>query len=220
LAKRHWSTRIVGVKLFFENDSLPETEKPDSPMRYCEAVNRTMRISNPMLLDGESISCKAAKEILGLMDCRHCDIGECVRELVDAGRFTDESAVVKALSAIPRLGERPKSILLSTSGEDSDVYILCLRPEKFMKIVQAYQRIAGDELKLDVSGVAPVCGNCTVRPYVTNQICVSFGCNDSRQYGGIESDELVVGISRKMAGPIMASFLQMEEGRMRNDKQA
>jgi uncharacterized protein (DUF169 family) len=55
---------------------------------------------------------------------------------------------------------------------------------------------------------------------VTNQICVSFGCNDSRQYGGIESDELVVGISRKMAGPIMASFLQMEEGRMRNDKQA
>jgi uncharacterized protein (DUF169 family) len=89
-----------------------------------------------------------------------------------------------------------------------------------MKIVQAYQRIAGDELKLDVSGVAPVCGNCTVRPYVTNQICVSFGCNDSRQYGGIESDELVVGISRKMAGPIMASFLQMEEGRMRNDKQA
>jgi len=166
-----------------------------------------------MLLNDESISCNAAREILGLMDCKHCEIAECVRELVDAGRFVDEGAVVKALSNIPRLRRRPKSILLSTCGEDSDVYVLYLRPEGFMKIVQAYQRITGDELRLDVSGVVPVCGNCTVRPYVTNEICVSFGCNDSREYGGIESDELVVGIPRQMAMAIMASFLEMEKER-------
>jgi uncharacterized protein (DUF169 family) len=219
LAKNHWNAKIVGVKFYFEEDSLPEADKPSSSVRYCEAVNRTMRSSSQMLLNGESISCNAAKEILGLMDCKHCKIDECVRELVNADRFVDEGTVVKALSSIPRLGKRPKSVLLSTSGDVSDIYVLYLRPEGFMKIIQAYQRITGDELKLDVSGVVPVCGNCTVRPYVTNQICVSFGCNDSREYGGIESDELVVGIPRQTAMTIMDSFLEMEKGRMKNDKQ-
>jgi len=131
--------------------------------------------------------------------------------LVSAGRFVDESSVVKALSSIPRLERRSKSILLSVSEEDSDVYVLYIRPEGLMRIVQAVQRINGEEFTAKVSGVASVCGNCTVRPYVTNQVCISFGCNNSRTYGGVRCDELVVGIPREKARLIMNSFLEMEK---------
>lgn len=218
-AKRHWNAKVVGVKFCFDEDPLPEAALPGSQLRYCEAVGRTMSSSGQMLLNGESISCNAAREMLGLMDCMHCKIDECVKELVDAGRFVDEDAVVKALSSIPRLGKRPKAILLSAYDTVPDVYVLYLRPEEFMKIVQAYQRIHGDEMRIDVSGVAPVCGNCTVRPFVTNRICVSFGCNDSRKYGGIEGDELVVGIPRQMAESIMASFIEMERIQTQTEKE-
>jgi len=170
-----------------------------------------MESSGQTLLNGESISCNAAREMLGLADCKHCRIGECVKELVDAGRFMDELAVVKTMSLIPRLRKRLKSILLSTFEDTPEVYVLYLRPEGFMKVVQAYQRITEGELTLNVSGMTPVCGNCTVRPYVTNQVCVSFGCDDSRKYGGIGGEELVVGMPRHMAMTIMFSFLEMEK---------
>ena len=211
-AKKHWKARIIGAKFYFDEDPLPKVDLPDSPLRYCEAVSRIVESSSQTLLNGESISCNAGKEMLGLADCKHCKIGECVEELVDAGRFTSELAVVKVMSLIPRLEKRPKAILLSNLDEDvPDVYILFVCPEEFMKVVQAVQRITEDELKFNLSGMTPVCGNCTVRPYVTNQICISFGCNDSRKYGGIEGNELVVGIPREMAKTIMSSFLEMQK---------
>ena len=211
-AENHLKARTVGAKFYFGENPLPEVDLPDRPLRYCEAVIRTIESSGPMLLTGERISCNAGKEMLSLTDCKQCKIGECVRELVDAGRFLNELAVVKVMSLVPRLEKRPKAILLSTLGQDvPDVYILFIRPEEFMKVVQSVQRITEDELRFNLSGMTPVCGNCTVRPYVTNQICISFGCNDSRKYGGIEGNELVVGIPREMAHTIMSSFLEMQK---------
>lgn len=210
LARRYLNVEPVAVKFNFSENA--SADMPNEPLKYCEAVSRVMKTSKRMLLDCEHISCPAAKEILGFITCNQCKLGECVKELVEKGMFANEEHATKALTSIPKLKMKTQSIVLSTNEKMPDVYIFYLRPREFMKIVQAYQRVRGEELKLDLSGVMSVCGNCTVKPYLTNKVCVSFGCNDSREYGGIMDDRLVVGLPPKTAAVIMHSLMEMMNG--------
>ena len=211
LAKRYLSVEPVAVKFNFSEKN-ESADMPNEPLKYCEAVSRVMETSKSMLLDGEHISCPAAKEIFGFVACDQCKMGECVKELVEKGIFANEESAINALTSIPKLKTKTQSIVLSTDEKMPDVYIFYLLPREFMKIVQAYQRIMGEELKLDLSGVMSICGNCTVRPYLNNKVCVSFGCNDSREYGGLADDRLVVGLTPKMAAIIMQSLMEMTNG--------
>jgi uncharacterized protein (DUF169 family) len=44
-----------------------------------------------------------------------------------------------------------------------------------------------------------VCGNVAVKSYIDQKISISFGCPDSREYGGIERGELVIGLPHNIA---------------------
>ncbi|MDD2665741.1 MAG: DUF169 domain-containing protein [Methanocellales archaeon] len=217
LARRYLNVGPVAVKFNFSEKN-KSADIPSKPLKYCEAVSRVMKTSKSMLLDCDHISCPAAKEILGFMECNQCKMGECVKELVEKGMFANEERAIKALMSIPRPTRKPHSMSLSTNEMMPDVYIFYLLPREFMKIVQAYQRVTGEELKLDLSGVMSVCGNCTVRPYLTNKVCVSFGCNDSREYGGITDDRLIVGLTPKVAATIMHSLMEMMNGNSEESK--
>jgi uncharacterized protein (DUF169 family) len=206
---QHTGLIPVGVKFCFADDIGSDTHRPERPLKYCEAVNKVMTSFEDLLLKGEDISCPAAAEILGLAHCDRCPLGECLKELTVNGRFTDEQSALRALSSIPRLQAKPNSIILSANLVDPDVYIYYLRPKDFMKVVQNYQKSSGEELTTDISSVMPVCGNCTVRPYVTNRICISFGCPDSRKYGGITDDKLVVGVPSQKENFITRSISEM-----------
>jgi uncharacterized protein (DUF169 family) len=63
-----------------------------------------------------------------------------------------------------------------------------------MRFLNVYQRVFGEKLKVELSGFAAVCGNVAVKAYVDKKVSLSFGCEDSRQYGGISRDRLIVGI--------------------------
>jgi len=52
-------------------------------------------------------------------------------------------------------------------------------------------------LRVDISGIMSVCGNVTVRGYLGQSISISFGSSDSREYGGIEKEQLVVKVEPK-----------------------
>jgi len=57
----------------------------------------------------------------------------------------------------------------------------------------------------------PICGNCSAQPIVTNDVCISFGCDDSRTYGNIADNELVVGIPFSKVLMILESFTKMKQ---------
>ncbi len=168
-----------------------------------------MKTSREVLLNGENISCLAAREILGLTGCGKSHVDECLKELVREGRFTSKETALRALMGIPRMERKPRNILLSSRTISPDVYVFYLSPKHFMMMTQAYQRATGEELRLDVSSVMPVCGNCTVRPYVTDRICASFGCVESRTYGMITDDKFVVGMPVGNAASVTRSLIEM-----------
>jgi uncharacterized protein (DUF169 family) len=48
-----------------------------------------------------------------------------------------------------------------------------------------------------------VCGSVAVRAHLTGQMCMSFGCPDSRKFGAISRDRLVVGMPMELAGKLV-----------------
>lgn len=208
-SKRYLNSIPVRVKFNF--NSIKNENKPLEGLKYCEAVNKVLRTSKRMDLDSETISCPAAREIFGLASGEGSEMEECSKELIEKGMFKNGESAFKALSSVPRMDRKLKSITLSIDEVKPDVYLFYLRPKDFMKFVQAYQRVKDEELKLELSSVMPVCGNCTVRPYLAKKICITFGCNDSRDYGGITEDKFVVGVTQENIDAIFQSLLEMED---------
>jgi len=203
----------VGVKFYFHKEAGMIYETPDEPIRFCQAVDYVLKTSRNLSLKKDDVSCPAARMVLGFEDNKDILI-ECADKLVDAGRFKDEASAIQVLSDVPRIRGEICSVLLSSTGVLPDKYVLQSNPSVIMRVVQAYQRVYAQPLRFDVTGVMPVCGNCAVRPYVTNEICVSFGCDDSRKYGDIPDSNLVMGIPFLKAVSTLRSLTEMT----RNDE--
>jgi uncharacterized protein (DUF169 family) len=88
-----------------------------------------MRTSRDMLLNGENISCPAAKGTLGSTRIERCAVGECLKEFVKEGMFLSEEAAFRALMGIARMGRRPRYILISTHTTSPDAYVFHLSPK-------------------------------------------------------------------------------------------
>lgn len=75
-----------------------------------------------------------------------------------------------------------------------DVLVTYVRPEAAMRLVRAWETATGHSLHADISSIMAVCGNAVVKAYTSQSISISFGCPDSRQYGGIQPEEMVLAV--------------------------
>jgi uncharacterized protein (DUF169 family) len=207
----------VGVNFNFHDEEGINCERPDEPIRFCQAVDYVLKTSRSLLLKEGDVSCPAARIVLGFEDDGDILV-ECADKLVDAGRFRDEDTAIQVLTDVPIIRGDICSILLSSTGVLPDTYVFHSNPTVIMRVVHAYQRAYARPLRFDVTGVMPVCGNCAVRSYLTNEVCVSFGCDDSRKYGGIPDNELVMSIPLRKAPPILQSLSEMKEHETRLDR--
>jgi uncharacterized protein (DUF169 family) len=58
--------------------------------------------------------------------------------------------------------------------------------------------MTGCNLDTEISGIMFICGNVVVKSYIDQEISIFFGCPDSRKYGGIEKEQLVIGLLHKV----------------------
>jgi uncharacterized protein (DUF169 family) len=94
---------------------------------------------------------------------------------------------------------------VSVGGNDCpDVVVSYAQPESVMKLVRTWQELEGTDLGLEASSVMAVCGNVVARAYTTGRICLSFGCPDSREYGAIGRDRLVIGLPVPLIEPLFS----------------
>ncbi len=80
-----------------------------------------------------------------------------------------------------------------------------------MLVTQAYQKMCNYPINLTISSVVPVCGGCAAKPYISQQIAASFGCDDSREHGGINDDQFMMGIPYRMAEPLAKSLESLND---------
>lgn len=76
-----------------------------------------------------------------------------------------------------------------------------------MELLRVFQEDKGKNLSVNLSSVMSICGNIAVNTYLEEKISLSFGCEDSRKYGGISRGQLVVGIPYSELGVFVPELM-------------
>jgi uncharacterized protein (DUF169 family) len=193
--QRTFGSRWTGVKFFFGDPPKGGKYFPEET-RFCEAISQSWSSNN--LLGRGCINCMGANYVFGWEE----NIRDKVIENFHRKRDIALKEAASIVQGLPRMEGAPTAIGLN-GQENPDLLVACLQPQQFMRLLTVYQGVFGKKLKAELSGFAAVCGNVAVKAYVSKRISLSFGCQDSRQYGGISRDRLVVGIPYALAHKLL-----------------
>ena len=181
--------------IVFQRDSTPRENLAKRPMRLCEAIKES--ITRPMVLTQHLVSCPGARRSLGWATNEDDNIA---RKMVETTGIKPDIAR-KVITNTPRLNGEIAAVLIGTN-KSPDIVVSYAQPETVMRLVRMWQQVYGTELDLEASSVMAVCGSVAVRAYTTGRICLSFGCPDSREYGAIGMDRLVIGLPVGLIGDL------------------
>ena len=161
-------------------------------MRFCEAVHEAQKKNVSLSLN--NLCCDGARRCFGWL--RNSD-KELARRLSQKTNI-DQGVAYGLIENVPVLSKNIAGISLGAHIQ-GDVYISYASPESAMKLIRDWQKMTSQNLRVDISGFMSVCGNVAVKSYLGQCISLSFGCPDSREYGGIEEGQLVIGLPRNIA---------------------
>jgi len=182
--EHHFKIQGVGVKLAKKITRFYKEEYKEVKMvRFCEAV--CLARESPIILKKKNISCPGARFAFGVAE----ENPGMVKKGLMEERAMNGDAAEKLIKNIQRLSQVYKWIILG--DKDSQIYIFFFNPKKFMEFLILYQ-MAGEPLAITLSSIMTMCGDLAVRSFTSGKTTVSFGCQNSRQYGGIKDDELIV----------------------------
>ena len=191
-AEEETSGRWTGVT--FHHHRVPAGNRIRKDTRLCEAIARSF--FETMVLPVEHIRCLGARRSLGLT---HDDEELVLRISTEARMALDVAR--KAIEEVPRL-VRPAVALTLGKQDRPDVMIGYLQPGMVMNLIRRWQATYGAGPSVRLSSFMALCGNVAVAAHASRLPCLSFGCPDSRRYGGIEEGMLVVGIPACLAGTL------------------
>ena len=189
--QQNFGGRWTGIKFFF--DAPPDGEHFfTEDTRFCEAISRSW--SSNHFLTRESVNCPGANYVFRWED----HIEEKLIDNLHSEKNIPMDNAVSIVHGLPRMMAAPAAIGLNC-GETPDLLVAYVQPAQIMNLIYKYQKNFGKELTVALNSFASVCANVAVKTYLYKKICISFGCEDARMYGGISRDRLVVGIPYALA---------------------
>ncbi len=174
----------------------------NSSLLYCELIQKA-RYGESFLIRTQD--CKVGAYVLG-------ENGTSPENYYfEAERYKNMPAAKRAVSSLHRLEKRQDSIkIIPYTGGDFDILILFLKPERAMRLIQAYTFLRGDPVEIRTGGIASVCSDCTAYP-VQGKPGISLGCKGSRKHTGYSDEEVVVGIPFDIANEIEETLDKIPE---------
>lgn len=161
-------------------------------LRFCEAVSKAK--NEQIYLSVCHVCCDGAKRCFGWLKNNDVKLAQGLSKKTGM----EQDVAYELIRSVPVLNEKVSGISLGKDIE-GDVYISYASPESAMKLIRCWQKMTGRNLNTEISGIMSVCGNVAVKSFTKQKISLSFGCPDSREYGGIENGELVIGIPHNIA---------------------
>jgi uncharacterized protein (DUF169 family) len=191
--QRSFGSRWTGVTFYF--DELPTVnEHSIKDIRFCEAITKSF--VHPMLLRPEDLNCHGARYVFGWDETVKAEMVERFHHQEGFG----ESKAKKLVQNLPRINGALKGIGLNiNTRNDPDLLLSYLQPGQVMKFLRSYHLHFGKDLNVDLSSIVSVCGHVAVEAVVKKRVALSFGCRDSREYGGITRDRVAIGVPLELA---------------------
>ena len=86
-----------------------------------------------------------------------------------------------------------------------EFYIVYSDPARIMLLIQRLAKKKYKKPFMSPYSLLSICGNVFVRGYHSGDLCVSFGCPESRRYGGVGKNEAIVGFPGNIARVLFES---------------
>jgi uncharacterized protein (DUF169 family) len=187
--KKRFGPKCLGLKVNytkkFENSPLKQ-------IRFCEAVNDAFK--TPLLFNPQNLSCYGAKRSMGIL--KHDE--ELVQHIAQESRIASQ-IIRMAVNDIPHFESPIHNILMGIDEEmekevTPDMFILFISPKDVMELMKEYALKLSQYPIIKPYTFMSVCGSVFANTYKHGVISVSFGCPESRKYGGVKDNLMVVGI--------------------------
>ena len=176
---------------------------PSKTMKFCEAVKYSFNI--PIRLINTNLGCPGARRSAGFDKN-----DEHLAEIISKNNNIPLSDVTDTLNLIPALQNIHHINLGLTEYMEKeikpDLYILYVKSDIATNLIHHLER---HEIAPSVPpySLLSVCGNVFANCYINRKVSISFGCPESIKYGGIEKDEVVLGLPYKEAKLIIDNKL-------------
>jgi uncharacterized protein (DUF169 family) len=110
-----------------------------------------------------------------------------------------EHTISESLQDIPAFEKPVKNIYLGILPEMEDIilpdmFILQIKPKETMDLIKQYILKINAVPIIKPYPFLSVCGNILVGSLKQKQMSISFGCPESRKYGGVDDGNVIVGI--------------------------
>jgi len=177
--------RWTGIK--FHRKNVTHEKMVTQQMRFCEAIKESS--TGPITLNKELLSCPGALRSFGWSINGDNRLAE---NMAQKNGIKKEIAL-KLIKKVPHLEDSVSAVTVGYS-EAPDVVVSYSQPAAVMSLVYNWQMVKGIDFEVDISSVMSVCGYVASGAYLMNKVCLSFGCPESRQYGAIGRDRLILGL--------------------------
>lgn len=186
-------TEPVAVKFFEEPVELPGFEQP-SERRYCQILMGA-RHGKKYVLSAENIACPAAAWALGFKE---------PPEMLSSGQmpfkmgiFGSPEAARNTLSSMTRFPMgKYKMVAACPLGEapfEPDVVVIESDVEHLMWVALARAFETGGRLTFDTAILQATCVDCTIEPFVKQEMNATLGCYGCREATDLSESETVLG---------------------------
>lgn len=176
---------------------------PSKKVRFCEAVNHSFEI--PLLINRHNIGCLGAARNLGFQKQTDDDLSQHISE----NTGIPKEFVKKMLACNPIIKRPLNNIYLGITEAMEETYhpdffIVYTRPFKAMQLIHELARIEQKRPFVSSYSLLSICGHVFVSGYISGAISISFGCPESRKYGGVSDDEVVIGFPGKLINTLFS----------------
>jgi uncharacterized protein (DUF169 family) len=201
----------IAVKFFEKWVDLDGFKLP-SERRFCQVLMGA-REGRKLLLTADNISCPAAAWALGLKEPpAKLSSGEMPASM---GIFGSPAAAKHTLDTMPRLKMgKYKMVACCPLGEapfEPDVIVVESSVEHLMWIALARVFDSGGRLSFDTAILQATCVDCTITPFLKQELNATLGCYGCREATDLADSETVLGFPASQLDKIVASLVKLNE---------
>lgn len=196
--KNLFGQKCSGIKV---NENLEDffINVPTKRMKFCEAINCSFGL--PLKLNKKNLACPGARRSTGFDKD-----DEELANIISSNNKMAVEFISEALKNIPHLS-KVKNINIGITDYmekriQPDLYIVYLHPGNVTAIMHALAK-HGISVSVPPYSLLSVCGNIFSNTLQNEKVTISFGCPESRKYGGIHKDEVVMGIPYNLTGILL-----------------
>jgi len=164
-------------------------------MKLCEALSHSFNV--PLQINKDMIGCPGARRSIGIEND-----DQKLALFISENTKIPEPFIMEAFENIPMLDSNFSHLNLGITEEiekllSPDIFVAYVAPSKITQIMHVFAQ-QNIHVVIPPYSLLSVCGNVIANTYINKIPSISFGCPESRKHGGVQNDEVVVGVPANM----------------------